>query len=105
MTDKHLYTEMLKAVRDLRRKYLGKRQYSKHKCETAPAYNNTPNGCPLCLFTLDFVKQHHEGCPWLLFEGAKCYTLEYLSQPIPDRLARIDRWEVEIKKRIKEAGA
>jgi hypothetical protein len=118
MTVKDVATEVLAesllAVQDLRRKYTGEPQVTVYAC-TADPDAHAVNTCPLCKFQksmqedskhlLCMVADKHF-CPWYFIEGHSCEdfpdvededTVDYDTFSIPDRLARIDRWEEAIK--------
>jgi len=83
--------EALKAVRDLRRKYQGKKQLTKY---TGIKGLDESSRCPLCLLNRTFKAPGDLCfCPWLWFEEKDCAAGGYSFQSTIERLERIDRWE------------
>jgi len=108
----HILRESLLAIADLGRKYREEPQvtaYAARERETLEAYH-----CPLCMFQFENTglypwdvkptKGISCTCPWFWIEGHMCQEYEddirgevsYADFPIPDRLARIARWEEAI---------
>lgn len=96
--------ESLKAIRDLKRKYEGKKQISKYAGCTNE-YVAAVLKCSLCIFN---TKNHPTSsgscfCPWIWIEHFDCTTpfMRYNDQTIPERIKRCNRWILDINNEIR----
>ena len=110
-----ILAESLLAIADLKRKYLGEPMvtaYAGHVAKDAFAEDK----CPLCRYQLivftRFPGEECE-CPWHWLDGHGCQVEETDDEagfqfdyfPIPDRLARCDRWTDTITEELAERRA
>lgn len=84
--DRHWAEAMLPAVRETRTEY----EEGRNK-----TYNNV---CRLCTAGMKYLggntlTEACPVCPWTVFTGKSCTVSSYLRDLIPDRIARLTRWE------------